>query len=128
MIPTSLFESMRTIAELGSHNQASEVVMAEFVTTSTELHNIANGQCCTLNSDMFSIRFLLKDSFKSSRSNFVINKYVIQVLAHSKSDFLRKENIATKTKVVKSKSKTKTKEQPTQIKLEINNKEDDELW
>lgn len=95
----------------------AEVVIAEFPVTSTELHKIANGDCCQFNSreSLFSIRFLLKDSHKSYKSNFVINNYVIQIIASNKDHYLKKEEIAVKTKVVK----TETKRQPQTESVKI---------
>ena len=102
------------------------VVLAEFDTTSTELHNIANGKLCTLFSGQFGIRFLLKESFKSGRSSFVINKLKIQFLVNNKPNAMRKENIATKVKVVKGQSKIKRKEEfKPQLKLQVDDKKEE---
>lgn len=97
-----------------------EVVLAEYPVTSTELHKIANGDCCIFNNDTnpFSIRFLLQSSFKSPKSDFVINKYVMQIMVTQKQKFMRKEEIATRTRVVKTKraEKVKVERIETQVK------------
>ena len=110
-----LFEAMKGAVRSVAQGQdessfkvsRAEVVLAEYPVTSTELHKIANGDCCTINdpSCPFSLRFMLKKSFKSSCSDFVINNYVIQIVASETKKFLRKEEIATKTKVVKGRQK-----------------------
>lgn len=108
-----LNESLKKIAEINKQ----EVILDEIEITSTELHNIANGQCCDLNGDKFSIRYLLKDSFKSPKSNFIINKYAIQIVAKQSREYFKKELIATKTKI--EKAEIKIKKESKQVKLEL---------
>lgn len=112
-------ELMQEMEKIATENKP-EVVLAEFELTSTELHKIGNGTCCVFNSDLnpFSIRFLLKSSFKSPKSNFVINKYALQVVITQKQKFMRKEDIAVRTKVVKTKSK-----KPEKMRVETEVKE-----
>jgi len=122
-----LMEAMKKAATDRINNDG--VVMVEFDISSTELHNIANGNCCSINDGQFGLRFLLSSSFKSPRSSFVINKFKVQLVVNNKSNFLRKENIAVKTKVIKAPSKVKKKEVKVKekIKLEIDNKQTN-LW
>jgi hypothetical protein len=89
-----------------------EVILVEYPISSTELHKIANGDCAQLNSKdcPFSIRFLLEHSQKSSKSNFVINRFKVQIVVSEQQKFMRKEEIATRTKVLKAKPKTKVRE------------------
>ena len=74
-------------------------VLAEINIRSTELHKIANGDCCTLSDGALGIRFLLKNSFKVRQSNFVVNEFVMQIVALGKDNVMHKESIAVKTKV-----------------------------
>ena len=74
-------------------------VLAEMSIRSTELHKIANGDCCTLSDGALGIRFLLKESFKVRNSNFVVNTFAIQIVALGKKNVMHKENIAVKTKI-----------------------------
>ena len=121
----NLMDAMKQV--VSEERQSSGAVLAEFDTTSTELHKIANGDCCTLFDGQFGLRFLLKDSFKSPRSSFVINKYKIQFIINNKPNFMRKEEIAVKTKVIKGKLKITKKEIRPEIKLQVDNKQT-ELW
>ena len=120
-----LIEAMKQ--RLNENTPSSGVVLAEFDTTSTELHNIANGKLCTLFDGQFGIRFLLKESFKSGKSSFVINKFKIQFLVSDKPNAMRKENIATKVKVVKGQSKVvkKKEEFKPQLKLQVDDKKEE---
>jgi len=115
----SLMEQMKESLQ----DKTNEVVLVEFPLSSTELHNIANGGCKQLNDREcpFSIRFMLKDSFKSSRSDFVINKFVVQIVVAENKEFLKKENIATRVKIVARDRKKKEK-----IKEEITVEESEE--
>jgi len=105
----------------------NSTILAEFPITSTEMHKIANGDCCVINAEQsaFSIRFLLKNSFKSPRSNFVINKYVIQILVSEKQKFMRKEEIAVRTKVVKGQSAKGEKKDTEKIETSISESKKD---
>lgn len=86
-----------------AQTQTDKVVLAEIPINSTTLHNIALGKCCTIGQagEVFAVRFLLQNSFKSRYSNFVINNFMMQVIAVGKSSAMRKEDIAVQTKVVK---------------------------
>ena len=103
----------------------NQVVLAEIPVSSTQLHKIANGSCCTLHdtSSQYSLRFLLKSSFKSRKSNFVINNFVMQVIVRQNKKYMTKEDIATKVKVVKTEGKRQKKEEKHKqdVKTEIVN-------
>lgn len=102
------------------HIPSQEVVLVEFPISSTALHNIANGDCCTLNDEEcpFSVRFMLKDSFKSAKSDFVINKFVVQIVVSENRQFMRKEDMATRVKVVARERKVKQKAVKEEIVVE----------
>lgn len=99
----------------------NEVVMAEFKLTGGELHKIATGNCMQLNDNdsPFSIRFLLKSSYKVGTGSYVMNHFVLQVVATEKKSFMKKEDIGTRVKVVKTESK-KEKKQKQKVKTVIN--------
>jgi len=56
----------------------------------------------------------LKNSFKVNSSNFVINNFVMQIVALGKDNVMHKEDIAVKTKV-----RTVTKEKIVKAKKEV---------
>jgi hypothetical protein len=80
---------------------SSDVVIAEIPVDNTTLHKIATGQCRSIGckGEMFAVRFLLKDSFKARQSNYVVNRFVMQILAVGKGNAFKVEDIAVKTKV-----------------------------
>ena len=51
-------------------NTSTDVVVAEIPLSGTQLHHIATGKCCTMGypGELFAVRFLLKNSFKSRKS------------------------------------------------------------
>lgn len=80
----------------------NEVIIAEIPVNKIELLNIANAnKCSTLSKpgEIFGVRFLLKNSFKAKNSNFVVNNFVMQVVALGKDNVMKKEDIAMKTKI-----------------------------
>ncbi len=116
------FEKMKSLYKEAEQEAAKpSVVLAEFKVTSTELHNLANGKCCKFNDQdsPFSIQFLLKNSFKSQKSNFIINNYVMQIIASEKKVYMVKEEIAVQTRLEKRTTVTKKEVQKPIVKLEI---------
>lgn len=117
-----LFAQMNSLCNQTETEEAKPtIVIAEFELSSTDLHNIANGKCMILNDKdtSFKVQFLLKDSFKSGKSNFVINKFAVQIVVSEKRPFMKKEEIAVKTKVEKRTSVEKKVESKPETKLEI---------
>lgn len=116
-----------TIEEQPSRKR-SDVVIAEIPVSNTQLHKIATGECCSLGKEgeLFSIRFLLKNSFKARNSNFVVNSFIMQIVAVGKDNAMRKEDIAVKTKiktVIKEKT-VKAKKSQVQFKTKTEDKEE----
>jgi len=100
-------------AHSSSHSQ-DYPVLAEIKIRSTELHKIAQGECKTLADGALGIRFLLKKSFKVNNSRFVVNNFVMQIIALGKDNVMHKEDIAVKTRV-----QTVTKEKIVKAKKEV---------
>lgn len=77
------------------------LVLAELPISGTKLHQIATGKALTItaNGELFAVRFLLKDSFKSPKSNYVINNFVMQILPVGKNNAMQPTEMAIKTKV-----------------------------
>lgn len=94
-------KSVSRVASVSQEPSPSFPVVAEIPVSNVKLHKIATGDCCTLAhpGEPFAIRFLLKNSFKASKSNFVVNNFLIQVVAVGKDNTMKEEQIATRTKV-----------------------------
>ena len=89
-------------------------VLAEIGISGTKLHKIATGECCTFADGPLGIRFLLKNSFKSRNSSYVVNNFIVQIVAIGKDNTMTKEEIAVKTKV-----KTIVKEKPKKEQTKV---------
>jgi hypothetical protein len=98
------------------------IVVTEIPVSNTQLHNIATGKLCTLSSrgECFGVRFLLKNSFKSKQSNYVVRNMVMQIVALGKDNVMRKEDIATDIKIQTVKSKVVKKEEPKEEEVKVN--------
>jgi len=92
-------------------------VLAEIPITGGQLHAIASGKCMTVsqNGETMGIRFLLKNSFKLQKNNFVVNNFVMQIVALGKNNTMKREHIATQVKLQKVKSVTKNKSNNQQV-------------
>ncbi len=106
-------------------------VLAEIPINNTQLHRIATGKPCVIAQpgETLAIRFLLKSSFKSRASNYVVNNFIAQVVAVGKDNPMRREEMGVKTQI-----KTVTKEKivrrdknPQKIESIIKN-QGEELW
>jgi hypothetical protein len=98
------------------------VIVAEIPVSNTQLHHIATGKLCTLSSrgECFGVRFLLKSSFKSRQSNYVVRNMVMQIVALGKDNVMRKEDIATDVRIQTVKSKVVKKEEPKEEEVKVN--------
>ena len=78
-------------------------VLAEININNITLLKIANGQLLTIGmpGEVLAVRFLLKHSMKSPKTNFVINNYVMQIIAVGKNNTMRVEQIANQVKIQK---------------------------
>jgi hypothetical protein len=105
-----------------NHCMDHAVIIAEIPVSNTQLHHIATGKLCTLSQkgELFGVRFLLKGSFKSKQSNYVVRNMVMQIVALGKDNVLRKEDIATDIKIQTVKSKVVKKEEPKEEEVKVN--------
>ena len=103
----------------------SNIVLAELNIIGVQLHQVANGKPVIISKkgELLAVRFLLKSSFKSPKSNYVIKNFALQVLAVGKEGTLKPEKMGVLTKVQKvaSKAKTKTKPRSKEIQMKVTN-------
>lgn len=107
---------------------SGDIVLAEIPVSNVQLHKIGVGECCTLAQpgEVLGVRFLLKSSFKARQSNFVVNNFVMQIVATGKQNAMRKEDIAVLTKVKVEKAKVPEKKKVQEKKLDEYKKEEGE--
>lgn len=77
------------------------LILAEFPMTAGELHAIGQGNPLTLasNGQLFSIRFLLRDSFQIPGKNFVVNRMVAQIVTKGLANPIVRQQNAVRVKV-----------------------------
>ena len=90
------------------------VVLAEIPLTGGQIHALAQGGGQTFSDGMFGIRFILKSSFKLPKGNFVVKKFVMQVITKGKLDTVKADKVATVIKVEKGESKVKERKKVTE--------------
>lgn len=96
-------------------------VVAEIPITGGQLHSIASGNYCLIGQkgESFAVRFMLKNSFKVPKNNFVVRNIVMQVVAVGKDNVLRREDMGTDVKIIKTKSESKKKKVNEEIKFSV---------
>ena len=101
-------------------NKDTAVVVSEIPITNTTLHQIASGKCQIVGQpgEAFAVRFMLKGSFKSSRSKYVVNNMIMQIVAVGKRNVMRKENMAVLTKVETVQPKLVPKKDKVKVKAD----------
>lgn len=97
-------------------------VVSEIPISSGQLHKIAAGNYCLLGQkgEPFAVRFMLKSSFKLKKNDFVVRNIVMQIVAVGKDNVMRREDMATDVKLVKSQSKISTKQIKEEMQFKIN--------
>ena len=77
-------------------------VMAEYPLSAGQLHKIAetHGKTLYRSGESFAVRFLLKSSFKT-KSKYVVNNFIMQIIAVGKDGTFTPEEISGKIKVQK---------------------------
>ena len=97
-------------------------VVSEIPITGGQLHSIAAGNYCLIGQkgEPFAVRFMLKSSFKVPGKNFVMRNVVMQIVAVGKDNVMRRKDMATDIRVVKSKPSVKPKQDKDDMKFEVN--------
>lgn len=109
-------------------NITTSSVVAEIPITKIHLLKIANGtpMVFTQKGEVFGVRFVLKNSFKSKKSNFVINNFVMQIFATGKESFSSVRNIPVLTKIKTVIKEKEVFKKPEKKKVCFETKESDE--
>lgn len=97
-------------------------VVAEIPISGGQLHSIAAGNYCLLGQrgEPFAVRFMLKSSFKLNNKNFVVRNIVMQIVAVGKDNVMRREDMATDVKIIKTKAKVSTKPVKEEMQFKVN--------
>jgi len=121
-------DSIRKQLDLECSNDRA-VVVSEIPISNTQLHHIATGKICQIGQpeEPFAVRFLLKSSFKSSSSNYVVNNYIMQIIAVGKNNVMRKQDMDLLTKV-KTVTKTKIVDKKEELSKDFEINKGGEVW